>query len=119
MRDCERSSSSDGKARVGRGVRHPKRAGSGMKEDSVVVSARERRVRKVGSRRGEGRWQTFRAREDKVDAGWLRGWKKDEGRRREQSRSSRADSRQRGKKKELARDERESERRREGAGVGG
>lgn len=102
VRDCKRSSSSVERESEGLGqrrVRHPKRAASEMKEDSVVVSVRERRTgrEREGGRGGEGGWQTFRVREDKVDAGWLRGWKKDEGRRRrhERRRSSRTDWRRR------------------------
>lgn len=82
---------------TGKGYDIPKGQARGMKEDSVVVSVRERRNGEkwaaVGEVRGVvGGWQTLRAREDKVDAGWLRGWKKDEERRRhERSRSSRTD----------------------------
>lgn len=60
-----------------------------MKEEADVASVLEREGREGGreegrrriGERGERRVETFRAREDKVDAGWLRGWKKDEGRR--------------------------------------
>lgn len=49
-----------------------------MKEDSVVVSVRERRTgrEREGGRGGEGGWQTFRVREDKVDAGVVKGVEK-------------------------------------------
>lgn len=80
-----------------------------MKEDFGVASVRERGERRkkwwvVGKEGGGGpvwRWaaDVQGAREDKVDAGWLRGWKKDEGRRRERSRSSRTDWRRRWKEK--------------------
>lgn len=84
---------------MGRDDDVPKGQTRGMKEDSGVVSVRGRM--EVGEReREEGGWQTLRAREDKVDAGWLREWKKDEGRHRERSRSSRIDDwRRRWKKK--------------------
>lgn len=93
-RDCERSSDEEGA--TGKGGKKGDRAfrkvekGRGLRDERRSrrrVCARTRRQggRKEGRRRvrerGERRVETFRAREDKVDAGWLRGWKKDEGRR--------------------------------------